>query len=321
MLLNASLSIPHNQCPLYKCSSEKAIETSIPTSTTCLSGSKTQQQWELIFSQCVSGYNCAEAETIISTLSSSSSESLTVNCTLITSTEEDSTVENFSLVELQKCHKDYHCATGMCVSGYCTGFPEGSTCVNHKICSIGYFCSSTNPKKPGVCTAQVAEGSRCSSDYDCVNTCGCKDGYCTSYYSLPVGSPSTSENFCESVLLNSDNEGNSWCDYIYLTEESCTETTDKCLYTWEHTKEVYTGISDKCSCGLVDYEDRFCQDAPVGEKGWILNTSHTLLRFFDDPYYIAPSPYTDCISSSINGSQRAYFSIIIMILVIIAVTL
>jgi hypothetical protein len=82
----------------------------------------------------------------------------------------------------EDCTKNDDCvnsetSTGKCLNGKCNGLGEYHECAWHADCLKGLFCSAQKGHK--VCTKQKAEGSSCSSPFECQNKFLCHEGKCS----------------------------------------------------------------------------------------------------------------------------------------------
>jgi hypothetical protein len=166
----------------------------------------------------------------------------------------------------EPCNITADCAYGVCTSGVCFGSNSEEACTSHSQCNPGLRCSSSK------CSALLSEGATgCSTDSDCIPTCGCnkQSGVytCVPYFSLSSGSAISLCNntgqgrysfLCSSgVCLNSFKSVAGVCSDAPVSANpnpyNCVQDSDCQGFTSVFN---YTGV---CTCGINPYASSYCQ--------------------------------------------------------------
>ena len=99
----------------------------------------------------------------------------------------------------EECISDSNCRFGKgikaCVNGICRTSSKPKESQKHEDCFKGQYCNSETKK----CEDQLLIGSKCKSQFECINTAGCIGGFCKKYFSLE---PSTLFKACNKVEAN-----------------------------------------------------------------------------------------------------------------------
>ena len=162
-------------------------------------------------------------------------------------------------------HADFGCKVGIC-KGF-SDLDEDYECQNSFYCQPGFYCNKAR------CIDQISIGkSGCITDFECMNQATCDGGFCVPYQLLKVGEETRSCQYgvnyaCESLLCYTDYFGKSFCmdkpkrklnsPIKCLVNEDCTSLSDE-----------VSGITieGKCSCGLNENGDKYCELVPGDDE-------------------------------------------------------
>lgn len=175
------------------------------------------------------------------------------------------------------CTNNTQCISNKCENLTCIGLSEGSECQTNGFCAKGLFCWN------GKCTKQLAVGSVCTSDYQCVNTAGCYYNQCKEYLSLPDGSILQSKDqypLCKTNYALTWDDGNYHCTNATLQNDhyECEDNQDSCNYTIYFNGQYYTKQLP-CECSWFNPTRRFC---PMGsQNATYINATNNLREYLN----------------------------------------
>jgi len=159
------------------------------------------------------------------------------------------------------CALSEECLGGLCQGGICQGKTVGLQCVAHDECDVGLICS----QKAKMCVGQVAAGSSCDSDVECMNDSLCYNGKCARVMSLPNGSEfsgwvsANADYLCASGYI-AGNQCRPAPQNSNAPDYACTSDLD-CGLT-HSDKSTATG---RCYCGFNAFGRSYCQ-AQAGDS-------------------------------------------------------
>lgn len=191
----------------------------------------------------------------------------------------------------EKCSTDQKCLYGECVESKCYGNSTSESCSSHEDCHVGHRCSNN------VCKNLIKEGNYgCATDYDCVNSSGCNEGMCVTYFTLAEGDPVEHCVDSVSLLCESTICYRNFCLAKVKNDRPapalCTSSAD-CKSSHYEAEKWSLPLYKECAC---DYTGQgYCQLFP-GDKPfenyiekmyyWVngkrIHRCHTLRRFSED---------------------------------------
>lgn len=192
----------------------------------------------------------------------------------------------------EACSQNAHCFSGKCTSGKCEGAASGASCTIDKNCNAGLYCEASK------CTAQKAAGESCNDENECQNTLTCSNNKCVAYYSLANGTETMTPNACNSGLIRVSGT-KVICDSRTLTTNSCTDTTDSCVYTWASDSKTDDTVGCQCD-STRKTNSRSCAAAAPAKPTTYTNI-HTELRWTGScksDY----ATYDECLGEAIFGA-------------------
>ena len=212
----------------------------------------------------------------------------------------------------EKCSNDIHCyGSSKCNNGICSGKGEGEECEEMEECDKGLYCDSAEAK----CRKQIGLNQTCNIlhiGFDCQNDLICgSESKCIPYYSKKFGENALMYNFeCESGMAK---EGDVFyiCDTATLSEESCTGSSDTCLWKYKDGSMIKTDEgkeNHECVCDETSRSNkRSCEDLVT--KFTIYKDVHTYLRLFGTLKCDNNGGEFDdaCINKSIYNDDSSYF--------------
>lgn len=126
-------------------------------------------------------------------------------------------------------------------------------------CGVRLYCHSEEK----VCKMVETRLSNCTSDYMCRNSQGCYKGYCTNYYSLPLGTEMTDsqsefkQNLCISgSIINNKCYGKFYHSSMKQDSNKMVECKmeDECKYLDSENNILI----EKCNCGYNGDGKGYC---------------------------------------------------------------
>lgn len=239
--------------------------------------------------------------------------------------------ENQTFVDVQNCDDNYHCkydittfdgncekidytpkqfiagpcnvksdcvaSASDCVKNVCTADPA-AVCKDDIDCSIGSFCDKSGTKP--VCSAQIAVGSKCTADSQCVNEAGCLKGNCTKYFSLADGvDVEKYENrfLCQSAFVIENK-----CATADLVSEKLCTTSKTCKYAFANKTEINSTSS--CVCGKNEVGNSYCRLGVNSEE--FKKDLEIQKKFFNNTSCHTTERLVPCAASA-NGTEAVGF--------------
>ena len=187
------------------------------------------------------------------------------------------------------CTVGDQCLSGTCTNEVCQGVPQGATCNSSEQCNVGLFCSSTN--FAFTCQPLIAMyESGCGSDFDCINTCGCRfnfngpPGMCYPYYSLALGSSvpcpkSGISNLCQTGTCYNPGTGG-FLGTCTTSAVSMLPLGTPCTYNGQCTGNNTNGQTfyGTCTCGYNPTGSSYCTPFYGDHPG--INYLNAIMQFF-----------------------------------------
>lgn len=104
------------------------------------------------------------------------------------------------------CCANSNCNTNMCSNLKCQGLIIGDPCSTNSECGPGLYCGTNS-----TCVEALPEGSKCTSDNECMIGYGCNSKYCTELWSIGFSEKAQYAKFCVSNYLFGG-----YCDMIQV---------------------------------------------------------------------------------------------------------
>ena len=198
-------------------------------------------------------------------------------CKKKSETESECSTNERNLFPGEACSSNNECTSNKCGNLTCTGLSEKSKYTSNAFCALGFYCSK------GKFTKQIEINSetKCTSDFDCVNTAGCFKGVCTKYLTLSVGTTLESKDqsyLCETMYAFSKDGKDYFCANTTMTSPylECDDEHDLCEYTLHSPDKEDETVTQKCECSWSDPTKRYC---PMGSMNQtFLNATYILQR-------------------------------------------